>query len=508
MSAWDRGYVSDVAYTMGYYRAQSPAHLDAACLLCGVATDLSARRDDMHYLEIGCGHGFGAIVLAASNPGWHVTGLDFNPTHVASARRLAREARINNVAFIEADLSSFAGSQAAQSLPEADVVSAHGVWSWVRDDVRAGIVRLLAEKLRAGGIAHLSYNSLPGWQGGLGLQRLMREAGRRDGGRSDRQAQVGVRAAQALRAVEARHLASDFARELLDKLETAPIAYAAHEFMNDAWSPCFHADVAAAMAEAKLDWVGSAAMLDNFPALMLTEGQRVIHDQIDDPIMRELIKDMCGPRMLRQDIYARGAARISPQARDAAIEELTLALCVDPDRFAYTVQLPAGEASLARDYYQPIVRALADGPRRIGDLLSLPEHGGKRDNPAELLGMLVGTEQAIVVARPEAGTGDAAARLNASLAGRYGNVANGTWAAALASERLGAGLPAGPLELFAVDRIRRGDDPARSAEDWIAHLAPPVGEADEADLARRDELRKVFAAAPARARVWRAAGVL
>ena len=43
---------------------------------------------------------------------------------------------------------------------------------------------------------------------------------------------------------------------------------------------------------------------------------------------------------------------------------------------------------------------MADGPRRVGDLLELPEVEGKRDNPAELVGMLVGVGLAEPALRP------------------------------------------------------------------------------------------------------------
>ena len=62
----------------------------------------------MSYLELGCGQGFGALILAASNPHWTVTAIDFNPAHIAAARAWAAQAGIDNVSFLEADLSTLA----------------------------------------------------------------------------------------------------------------------------------------------------------------------------------------------------------------------------------------------------------------------------------------------------------------------------------------------------------------------------------------------------------------
>ena len=49
-----------------------------------------------HYVELGCGVGLGALIIAASNPSWRVTALDFNPAHIAAARAMALEAGITN----------------------------------------------------------------------------------------------------------------------------------------------------------------------------------------------------------------------------------------------------------------------------------------------------------------------------------------------------------------------------------------------------------------------------
>ena len=42
-----------------------------------------------------------------------------------------------------------------------------------------------------GGVAYIAYNALPAWQGALGMQRLLFEAGVRNSGRSDRQVAAG-----------------------------------------------------------------------------------------------------------------------------------------------------------------------------------------------------------------------------------------------------------------------------------------------------------------------------
>src|ERR1044071_7286262 len=156
--SWTSGYVADIAYIEGFYVQQSPARMALACLFGNVAADMPEPDDPASYLELGCGCGIGALVTAAANPGWQVTAIDYNPAHIAAGAGLARAARLDNIRFIEADLAQLATSSQADLTPQADFVTMHGLWSWVSNEVRSGIVRLLAAKTRPGGVVHLSYN--------------------------------------------------------------------------------------------------------------------------------------------------------------------------------------------------------------------------------------------------------------------------------------------------------------------------------------------------------------
>ena len=88
---WGGGYVTDIPYLPGYYRHQSPLHLHLACLIGGVAGIAVGSETPIRYMELGCGAGFGAAMLAGCNPRWEVIGIDFNPAHVAAAREFARD---------------------------------------------------------------------------------------------------------------------------------------------------------------------------------------------------------------------------------------------------------------------------------------------------------------------------------------------------------------------------------------------------------------------------------
>jgi SAM-dependent methyltransferase len=499
---WGGGYVTDVEYTAHYFPSQSPAMMALACLINGIAVDPPWDAPGQHYLELGCGRGMNACVIAAANPDWRVTGIDFMPGAIAEARSLAAEGGLGNITFIEADLSGFAGSAAADALPMADIVTAHGVWSWVSDAVRAGIVRLLAGKLRAGGMFHVSYNALPGQQAMLAAQRVMRESGRRLAGRSDRQVTAGRDMVKALAGAGALHLTStQVVRELLGQIDELPVPYLAHEYMNEHWNPCYHADVAADLAAARLDYAGSARLVDNFVELLLTPEQRALHDRFDDPAMRQLVIDTCINRTLRHDVFVRGTRTLSVVERDAEIGRMHVGLAVAQEDFRYVLQMPAGEATVG-DSYRALVAALGEGPRSLGDLARLNEAQGRKANLGELATVLVGTNQAVALRAPAAGPAAGVDRFNAALARRAAGLGNLNATAVLASQRIGAGVPSRAAEVLVAGEIGvSGGVPDPAA--FAAALLPAAPEADRRELAGiiarvlRDRLA-----------IWRSLGVV
>lgn len=468
--SWSSGYVADVAYIEGFYPQQSPIRMALACLIGNVAADMAAPDDAASYLELGCGCGIGSLLIAASNPGWQVTAVDYNPAHIAIGAGIARAARIENIQFLEADLSQLAASPEARAIPSADYVSMHGVWSWVSNEVRSGILRLLAAKTRPGGIVHVSYNALPAWQGAIGMQRVIYEAGLRTAGRSDVQAEAGFALAREIKQAGGKYLTeSSLTGDIIDTTAAMSTEYLSHEYMNAHWAPAFHADVAAAMAQAKLDWAGSSNPLENFPQLMLTPEQRAVMDRYKDPIMRELIKDMCLPRQLRHDVYVRGARRLWNDERQAAIAGLTMVPVVRPDELQATLRVPTGLAEMG-DSLKNMMAAALRGPTTIGELLSL-EPG--RSSPEELVSVLVGSSQCQVAIRPEGEQPEAAHRLNRVLGGRIRSIVDNKNSGGLASWRLGTGLPAPPLVQFIASRLLAGER-EDNAEAWIKALSEDV----------------------------------
>ncbi len=325
------------------------------------------------------------------------------------------------------------------------------------------------------------------------MQRLLRESGLRLSSRSDRQAEEGLKLVKELHAADASQFArSPWLIALLQRMETVPTQYLAHEYMNSSWAPCFHAEVAGAFADAKLEWVASANLVENFPDLTLSAEQRAVARRFDDPLLRELVKDICLERSLRHDVFVRGVRRTIPEVRDATLRDLSLALNISPDEMPFEADMPAGRAALSRSFYRPITEAMASGPCRVGDLLALPNLEGKRDNPAELIGILVGLDIAEPALRPGADPGPQAMRFNRVTMTSLMRTENMGRPIAAATCVLGTGAPCSLFDLYVMERVQAGEGEA-SIENWVGDIGRNLDIEGRGRL--REVLQKAFACA-------------
>ena len=176
-AAWQHGYYAADGYTYGYYREMTPTHLAWAALLQGEVMPLQRFR----YVDLGCGQGFNLILLAACFPDSQFLGVDFMPSHVRHARKLAEEAGLTNICFVEADFMQLAQSPASlrdtvgcELDGQVDYAVAHGIASWVSPTVRASLWALAGRLLRPGGLYYTSYNTVPGWLSAQPFQHLVR----------------------------------------------------------------------------------------------------------------------------------------------------------------------------------------------------------------------------------------------------------------------------------------------------------------------------------------------
>jgi SAM-dependent methyltransferase len=381
-------YVTDVPYLRDFKPYLAPAWLDHVALVGGVAPP--SREGGFSWCDLGCGQGVTAAILAATHPHGVFHGIDLMPAHIDHARHLAAEAGAGNVRFDAADFAAAAGL----GLPGFDYIVAHGVYTWVDEASRRALLEFIDAHLRPGGLVYLSYNTMPGWAADLPVQYLLRLL--TEGGDGDSGVRVAAAADFIRRLVAARAPALDrsyVAGELCEHPQDYAAPYLVHEFLHAGWQPVYVTELRAAVRAIGLEPVGSATLVENFDAWVLTDAAIAVLADIADPDRRELVRDFFLGQRFRADVFARDASKIDQSERERRLGAAAYALVRPPGAVAWRARTTRGRVRYDGPGPRALVAALSAGPRvvaevPVGDILTLCAAGDAI--PVENAGAAVG----------------------------------------------------------------------------------------------------------------------
>ena len=385
--AWQHGYFADEGYSYGFYPQQSPVNIAFAALLKGHRPpDLSGN---FHYLDLGCGQGVCTCLLAAAYPQARFTGVDFHPEHIAHARQLAAGCGLENVSFEEADFLDLA-RQLPADWPPVDFAVAHGIASWIAPPVREALLQTVSRALRPGGLFYVSYNTHPGWLAKVPFQHMVATL--------QQYHQPGHPALQAARALFSRlgqaqaglMTAYPSLEKQLDTLDKQDPAYLVQEYNNGFWQPLFVNEMMAEAAAAKLSYLGSASLVENFD-LFYPEAYRQILKEAPSTDLRELYRDLLINQTFRRDLYVKGSDRFWGEQALAPLERLQVENLrgseLLEDEEAFNLNCSLGTIRLDPRLMRPLLEAILTGPRSLAQLRL--ELAGVQREPAPLLPLSV-----------------------------------------------------------------------------------------------------------------------
>jgi len=235
-------------YTEHAYAETHPSRIAAVARLSGWHAPSPV---DAKIVELGCGRGANLLPMAAGLSRATLVGVDQSARQIDDARRIATEAGTENVTFVHA---AFDHMDAATGT--FDYVICHGVLSWIPAPARAVLLDRVARLLSPSGVAHVSFNVLPGWYGRLAARDWLRFA----------ESKLGVAAYGAadsvawLRARVSPEQA-DYRRQLdavAQRLGETDAAYARHEYLAEEHHPMLVGDFLDEASRAGLAYLGDA----------------------------------------------------------------------------------------------------------------------------------------------------------------------------------------------------------------------------------------------------------
>lgn len=480
MHTHTEGYVTDLAYLAHFQRELTPDFIRFCLLMNGADLPKRVGDEPFRYLELGYGQGFSLNIHAAAVPG-EFWGTDFMQEHADNAQGMATAAGLENVHALNMSFADLDAYCAAGNLPAFDLITLHGVWSWINAENRGYIQNIIRRRLKPGGIVYVSYNALPGWASFMPARELMIRYADATGAGLDSETQTRQAFAFAKSYAEAG--AAFFAEhphvtEKLESLQGESVQYLSHEYMNRNWQPFYFEDVAKEMEAAQCGFVTSLHSHVRPDAYLPPETLPVLN-AAPNTTMRETLYDFAVNRTFRADLYMKDLNLLSPAECAERLNGLCFALS-NPmaffnnlERFSIPTQL--GSIILREETIVPLLVTLAEKSCTPKSLDFLKNHrrlaGMKEDQLLYLLAMLTCAGY-LHVAREEVTqeTRDACARLNRVLCEQ---AKAGDGPPFLASPVAGTGIAATRMErLFLLARTNGETEP----EEWAAFVCKVYAE--------------------------------
>jgi 2-polyprenyl-3-methyl-5-hydroxy-6-metoxy-1,4-benzoquinol methylase len=160
-----RNPYDEVTYDSPPHSETRPENLYHVASLFGFdAVDFVSAR----VLELGCAAGSNIIPLAVQYPKATFVGIDYSQKQIEIGKQHIDNLQLNNIRL---DCASIVDM--GPEYGKFDYIIAHGVYSWVPDDVRDHVLRVCKQQLDQQGIALVSFNTYPGWKAVSNVRELM-----------------------------------------------------------------------------------------------------------------------------------------------------------------------------------------------------------------------------------------------------------------------------------------------------------------------------------------------
>jgi methyltransferase-like protein len=293
--------------------------LEAVALLHGIT---APRADRARVLELGCASGGNLIPMAYRYPDATFVGIDLTPGQIALGNSDVAALGLRNITLLAMSLVDITGD-----FGTFDYILCHGVYSWVPPDVQAAILRVASHNLSAGGLAYISYNTLPGWH----VRGMVRDMVMYHDDHSLAPHERVARAKEFVRLLASHGGAKPtphrlFLLEEKANIETQEDAYFLHEQLEPFNCPLYFSEFVRRADSAGLRYVCEAKLTDaaSIPGGWATRAAG------GDAVRAQQYLDFATGRTFRRSLLCHEAATPEAEPRARAVEDLFVALRAEP----------------------------------------------------------------------------------------------------------------------------------------------------------------------------------
>jgi len=309
-------------YTNKAFAQSHPDRLATLARLFGIE---APKLENCRVLELGCAEGDNLIPMALAMPSARFVGIDNSRAQIERGRRVAESLGLANI-----DLRAHDIADVDASFGMFDYIVCHGIYSWVPAPVRDKVLAICHDHLAPGGVAYVSYNTLPGWRiRGMIRDMMVYHSSQFEG------ATAKVQQARALLDFLAQSVPTQLPygmtlRQELDVIRNEPDAYLFHDHLEEVNEPVYFHQFAEAAERHGLVYLAEAnfgdMLVSNFPAPVAETLRRIA----PDIIRMEQYMDFMRNRTFRQTLLVHKGVAIRRNLDEQALRGLLVASAAQP----------------------------------------------------------------------------------------------------------------------------------------------------------------------------------
>lgn len=254
---------------------------------------------DARVLELGCAAGGNLLPIAYYLPHTRCLGVELSEAQARRGRELARAIDLDNLQIRHQDIRELP----LQGEP-FDYIIAHGVYSWVPTAVQEHILALCGARLAPGGIAYISYNTLPGSRQRSMLRDMLLH--HVHGITRPRERLAGARDLLAFLStpLEESPPGHDWLRRELEHLRGARDSYLYHEYLEATNEPELFTDFVTRARRHGLQYLADSQLHTLFGSTLGDAAESRL-SRFDDLVAEEQYGDFLRLRGFRQSLLCR-----------------------------------------------------------------------------------------------------------------------------------------------------------------------------------------------------------
>jgi 2-polyprenyl-3-methyl-5-hydroxy-6-metoxy-1,4-benzoquinol methylase len=276
-------------------------------------------------LELGCAAGGNLIPMAWNLPGTRCLGLELSRRQAEQGAQRIRELGIGNIEIRHQDILD---------LPldgePFDYIVAHGVFSWVPENVQEHMLALCGARLAPGGVAYISYNTLPGSRQRAMLRDMLLHHVREFA--APRQRLAAARELLEFLATPLEHAppGHDWLQGELQYLSKARDSYLYHEYLEERNEALLFADFASRAAGHGLQYLAESQLHTLFTSTLGPQAESAL-SRFEDLLNEEQYSDFLRLRPFRQTLLCRADDSLTREIDLDAVFALPLYTHLFPD---------------------------------------------------------------------------------------------------------------------------------------------------------------------------------